>query len=147
MTKAILLAAPLALVTGCFLTGSVSTASHASKKGCPETIDQSFTALTGCIVDTDGTSEHIGETFTFNCKPFEVSRFVFVEGSDPFAVKSPVCASAAYVGKLDPTTGGTVKIKILAAQAEYAAGDKQNGIKSQKVSSPRKPYVGYTILE
>ena len=146
--KKLIVLAPLA-VAGCFLKGGVSTATQASskKQSCPDTIGENINALQPCMVNTDGTSDHIGETFTFTCKPFEVSRFVWVEGSDPFAVKSSVCASAAYVGKLDPTVGGTVKIKILAAQAEYAAGDKQNGIKSQKVSSHQKPYVGYTIIE
>ena len=146
--KKLIVLAPLAL-TGCFLKGGVSTATQTSskKQSCPDTIEQNFNANHPCIMNTDGTSDHIGETFTFTCKPFEVSKFVWVDGADPFAVKSSICASAAYVGKLDPTAGGSVKIKLLAAQAEYPAGDKQNGIKSQKVSSPAKPYVGYTIVE
>lgn len=148
MKKAIVLAAPLALLAGCFLKGQVDTATkRSSKEKCPDTIAENITALQSCMVNADGTSEHIGETFTFNCKPFEVSRFVWVDGADPFAVKSSICASAVYVGKLDPDTGGSVTIKLLEAQPEYPAGEKQHGIKSQKVISPRKPYVGYTFVE
>ena len=148
MNKLVILAAPLALVTGCFLQGSVSTAAKtaSSKKGCPSTIDQSFSVAHPCLINTDGSSDHVGETFTFDCKPFEVSRFVFVDGSDPFPAPTKICYAAAYLGKLDPADGGTVKIKILEAQHEFPAGDKQHGIKSQTEKS-RDPIVGYTFVE
>ena len=148
MKKIILYTASLAL-TGCFLKGSVSTG-HAkmasAKQGCPATIDQSFNANHACMINTDGSSDHIGETFTFTCKPFEVSRFVFVDGTDPFPAQSNICWAAAYTGKLDPSQGGEVKIKLLAAEHEYPAGEKRNGIKSQAVKS-KDAIVGYTFVE
>jgi len=147
MTKLVLWTASLAL-TGCFLKSSVSTGSKplAKQQSCPATIDQGFSAAHPCIINTDGTSDHVGETLSFTCKPFEVSRFVFVDGTDPFPVQVKVCWAAAYSGKLDPAAGGEVKIKILAAAHEYPAGEKRNGIKSQAVKS-RDPIVGYTFVE
>lgn len=132
------------VLAGCGLLGQ-ATKSAKPAEGCPTNADDRDANMS-CIVNTDGTSDHIGETFSFTCPAFEVSRFIFVNGGDPFAAQTKICWAAAYAGKLDPTTGGPVKIKILAAQTEYPAGEKKNGIKSQS-SKAAKGIVGYTFVE
>jgi hypothetical protein len=99
-----------------------------------------------CIQNGDGSSDHVGESFTFTCPSFEVNKFVWVNGSDPFPLSSSVCYSAAYVGRIDPQTGGRVKLQIVEPRTDYPAGEVKSGIKSQK-NTPPHPVPGFTFVD
>ncbi len=133
-------------MSGCslFTKAKATTASAPSCTDKP--LSQSVDARMPCIMNGDGSSDKIGQQFSFTCKPFEVDKFVYVNGSDPFPLASSICAAAAYVGKLDPANGGPVKIEIVAAQADYPAGEKQAGIKSQHYSASH-PVPGFKVVE
>jgi hypothetical protein len=113
-------------------------------RGCPDNIKFVQSGNMPCIVDRDG--HGVGETFSFTCPPFEVDRFLFVDGADPFAMETQMCVAAAYAGKLDPTVGGPIKLQVLEARTYYPAGEKQHGIKSQKVNSTTA-ILGFTFID
>ena len=72
----------------------------------------------------------------FNCKAFDLGKYTIgVRGTDPFPINTAPCMAAVYAGKLDPATGGEIKIEILAKMTEYPEGEKRNGVKSSRWAS------------
>jgi len=128
--------------TGCLLkskTGSSTTSAPTkSAKECKPDLVASDDARMACIIDKYGDTERVGDVITFNCASFDVAGHNSAYGTEAgFSFMSQICPSAVYAGKLDPTTGGQVKIELLAKQNDFPAGEPKNGVKSIKNHSDK----------
>jgi len=133
--------------TGCLSSGALDARSVSNARAeCRKEITQFYDARMPCIVDGPGSSTHVGDVFTFQCKPFDPKAGNVVTGSDPFTLSTPICPAAAYVDKLDAWAGGTVKIEILARMTEFPGGEVKHGIRSRRSRSTRGMHA-YRVVD
>lgn len=136
----------ISLVLVLSLSGCMFMKSKPTDGGCKTNLSKLDDARMACIIDGKGNSNHIGETFAFSCPAFEVSKTMWVNGADPFALSSSICYAAVYAGKITPAEGGAIKIKIVPPQNDYPAGEVANGIKSNS-STFKSGAPGYTFVD
>jgi hypothetical protein len=137
----------MTFATGCLFKGKPDPGSVSnSRPECKKEITQFYDARMPCIVEGPDNSTHVGDVFTFQCRPFDPKGGNIVIGSDPFTLSTPICPAAAYVDMLDAWEGGTVKIEILAKVTEFPQGEVKHGIKSRRSSSTRGTHA-YRVVD
>jgi hypothetical protein len=93
----------------------------------------------GSSSDSLGIASDVGQVYAYLCPPFSGEN-ANVWGSGIYSSDSSICAAARHAGRLNPQSGGPIRVLVLGEQVSFT-GSQGNGVNSSSYGAWPRSYT------